>query len=849
MGNAGELVLDQLRASLDGSRYSLTAVYAAIILAFGGGALVTVSVALTWHKLQEVYAPRPLLASRLSVYHPAKVLEGTCRAFEPNLRDCLRCVWTSNEHQLLETQGLDAVVFLRALRMMRNIFIVLTILVFGVAAPVNVAYNLQAKYVSNLTKKDSLLLLTPTLLSANQFIPHVVLGWVTNAVVFCFLWHNFRRVLSMRRALFKDPQFLQAISSRTVIFTNMPKSLRSSEGATQVLRSANPREDPSAITIGFQDTARLSELVENHKTKVFRLEEETMSHPNSSKAQALLQEIRTLEYSIASHRLVMSSRGIEASQSAIRLNMYGFASYTTAKSAHATVLKGKDYSFDSGIHMRLAPPPEQLLWNNLNLTRAQQGTKQLLINSLYGLLLILWIIPSAFIGCFLANLNRLGSVWPEFSKAMQASPVGFAILQGILAPMVTTLVFAALPVIFRRFSHMQGKITRLDREQEVLRKLYAFFFLDNYFLFTIMGVIWDIVAQVLQQTQRAKASGQSLTFDEVWSSLRVAQRISTAVVNLSSFWVLYLLRSIFALFAGSAQPVTLLSRLGQYVKIKQKPTPREKAEDAMPQPFQYAVSFLSILFNATIALGFTSIQPLVIPIAMILFALAIPVKTYMIINMQITKYESHGMYWPLVNDMTLFATAIGNLILLCVVWTQGGFQVAVGAVPLVATVIIFKIIQYFLLERRFVFPESRADSIANELNVFADPQEDELLLSDYYEHPACHVPLERPLLTFEDALYYCASKQRLRNLPIALDDLSLASRVSPSDKISQKDSVNSWKTSPSYGQNEPVAGAVWRTNAPTHAPYSLEEPHPAYSGTQDPDEYEPQFEGRFTRKH
>lgn len=850
MVNAGELVLDQLRASLDGSRYSLTAVYAAIVLAFGGGAAVLVGVALAWPKLLEIYAPKPLLASRLSLHHPEKVLDNTFGPPEPNLQACLRRVWTCEEQHLLETEGLDAVVYLRALRMMRNMFFVLTILVFGVAAPVNISFNLQAKYVSNLSKKDALLLLTPTLLSEKQFIPHVVLGWVTNAVVFGFLWYNFRRVLSMRSALFRDPQFLWTLSNRTIVLTNIPKSLRSYEGAARVLLSVNPHEAPSAVSIGHQDTARLAELIENHKAKVLRFEEETMSHPNSSKAQTLLQDLRTLEYSIESNRVILASKSIGAVTPMARFNpfsCYGFASYKTLKSAHAIVVRGRDHNLDSGIHMRLAPPPEQLLWNNLNLTSAQRGTKQFVINVLYGALLIVWIVPSAFIGCFLANLNRLGSVWPAFDRAMQGSPVGFAVLQGILAPLITTMVFAALPVIFRKFSNMQGKITRLDREQEVLRKLYAFFFLDNYFLFTIMGVIWDVVAQVLQQTQGARASGQSLSFREVWNSLRVAQRISTATVNLSSFWVLYLLRSIFALFAGSAQPITLLSRLGQKLNFIQKPTPRARAENSMPQPFQYAVSYLSILFNGTIALGFTSIQPLVLPIAMILFALAIPVRKYMIIYMQITKYESNGLYWPLVNDMTLFATAVGNLILLCVVWTQGGFHVAVGATPLAGTVVVFKIIQYFTLERHFKYPKTRVDSVPNEVDFFADSHEDDPQLSNLYEHPACHASLERPLVTYEDALYHFARRQRIRNLPVALDNKSYVELYSQSDRKSRNDSVGSSRSDPFNEQNAPVSGAIWRTDASANASISVD-PDTAHRAVQDFDNYVPQFEGAFSRK-
>jgi len=808
--NEATLVLNQLRASLDGNRYSLSAVYAALALAFGGSAIVLIIVLILWQKLKEIYASRPNMHYELS---------RTSKGFDaldsekPKMSSCIRKTWNTTEADLQEDVGLDAAIYMRTLRMVFLIFVVLTVLLFGTAAPINIVYNLRTKYVTNLTKRDALMLLTPSLLTSSQMIPHVVLGWVANIVVFGILWFNHVRVLAMRTYKYSSPDFQANVTHRTAMIVDLPKSSRSSEGIKRVLSHANPRVPPYRVMMS-QNINHIHDLVEQYE-KLVLVYERKMTSRDKNEAFKIRGELDTLA------SIIQDKRSLEVGT----MNTYGFGVYTMVKDVFSAAKKKQE------IPVRVAPPPDQLIWSNMKLTPAERGTKQLIINALYGLLLVLWVVPSAFIGCFLSNLTRLGAVWPAFGAAIDTNPTGFAILQGILAPAVTTLVFAWLPSLFRRFSHLEGEVTRIDREKEVLRKLYSFFFIDNYFIFSFIGVVWDIVAQVLQQTESTQSQGGKLTFKEVWTTMRIADRLATAIVNISSFWVMYLLKGILELFLTFAQPIELLKRMMRFLNFMRKRTPREQAENIVPQPFQYAVNYLNVLFYATVALGFTTIQPLVLPAALLYFGLSIPLKKYELVNMKRTNYESNGLYWPLVVNLLLFALGFGNLMLLCVVWVQSGWKVAAGAIPLAPTVVIFKVVTSLRFNAPYVYPDTNESGlVVSTSDVKPEVVERDLLL---YQDPVYYGDLMQPLLSLNDAFKTAYAK--CNGTSGKYDDFTMphtfATQFDYDDESykylqgsARRESEGSLQSGDEYEYN---VGAVARY-INDNTPYTPVEPYPVY---------------------
>jgi len=100
-------------------------------------------------------------------------------------------VLRTKEHDLIPLIGLDATIFLRVLRMCRNIFLVLTLLGCGILIPVNYAKGVEktGDFVARVTPLN-------TFGSANWAM--VICAYLFNLVIAGFLWYNYKKVLGLR---------------------------------------------------------------------------------------------------------------------------------------------------------------------------------------------------------------------------------------------------------------------------------------------------------------------------------------------------------------------------------------------------------------------------------------------------------------------------------------------------------------------------------------------------------------------------------------------------------------------------------------------------------------------------
>jgi hypothetical protein len=60
---------------------------------------------------------------------------------------------------------------------------------------------------------------------------------------------------------------------------------------------------------------------------------------------------------------------------------------------------------------------------------------------------IAFVVPNILTSVFLSDFSHLGLVWPAFQTNLAAHPTGWAIAQGILAPLVQTLMYMGVPVV------------------------------------------------------------------------------------------------------------------------------------------------------------------------------------------------------------------------------------------------------------------------------------------------------------------------------------------------------------------------------------------------------------------
>lgn len=649
--------------------------------------LITVAFSLLRPHNSVVYAPKLKYADEK--HTPPRIGKGVLAWFKP--------VATLKEPELVEKIGLDGAVFLRFTKMCRNIFAVVTIIAIGVLVPTNIisSHRTKNKWSGSSWTTTS----TPQYVTRPAALwVHVVCAWAINIVVAFFLWQNYVAVTRLRRQYFESAEYLTALHSRTLLYTDIPPALRTDEG---ILRLTDKVEKDSALPRAAiaRNVKELPELIEEYEETVRDLEAvlaKYLKNPNNLPAHRPTirpskkyrknnggQKVDAIDY-LTDRVSELQTEILHVRESVDKRNPmpFGFASYERIEDAHTVAYAAKNKHPD-GTTIKLSPRPNDLIWKNLPLSKRERSWKRFINNFWISILTLVWIAPNALMAIFLSNLTNLANIWEGFNKEFKRHSTIWSIVQGIASPALTSLVYLILPIIFRRLSIHAGDFTKTSRERHVTTKLYSFFILNNLIVFSAFSAIWSFVSLVIYK----RDSGEG-----VWESIQSANfffQVMTGLCEVSPFWLTWLLQRNLGAAADLAQILNLT--WGWFNRKFLSPTPRQTIEWTAPPPMEYAVYYNYFLFYATVGLCFVSLQPLVIPVTAFYFAVDYWLKKYLLLYVLVTKTESGGQFWRIVFNRMVFAAILADIIIALVVKASGSWAMVAVSLALIPLMLGFKI--------------------------------------------------------------------------------------------------------------------------------------------------------------
>jgi hypothetical protein len=541
---------------------------------------------------------------------------------------------------------------------------------------------------------------------------------------------------------------------------DIPKNLRSDEGIARIIDNVAPNSSFSRTAVA-RDVKILPDLIKQHEKAVRKLEKVLAiylkdpnnlpaerpkcppskkdpsygTYPKGHKVDAieyLTQRIKVLELEIKDVRLRIDKRGSMP---------YGFSSYADIAEAHAIAYACRKKK-PHGTTIKLAPRPNDVIWDNMPLSSSTRKTRRLWNNFWIAVLTLLWIAPNAMIAIFLVNFANLGGVWPAFNETLKANAGIWSVIQGIASPALMSLIYLVLPILFRRLSIRAGDQTKTGRERHVVAKLYAFFVFNNLVVFSIFGALWTFTAAVIQQTSAGM---------DAWSAIlkeNIGETLLTSLCKVSPFWITWLLQRQLGAAVDLAQLWTLLSSF--FVRKFSSPTPRELIELTAPPPFDYASYYNYFLYYATVALCYGAVQPLVLPAAALYFCIDVGLKKYLLLYIFVTKTESGGMFWRILFNRFVFGTILSQLAAFMIVWVRGdGNHIHAYAVaPLPFLMIGFKIFCARSFDDKIHYYTTRysaQEHAESGMDVKEQSQRNDRLAARF-GHPALYKPLITPMV-------------------------------------------------------------------------------------------------------
>jgi hypothetical protein len=207
-----------------------------------------------------------------------------------------------------------------------------------------------------------------------------------------------------------------------------------------------------------------------------------------------------------------------------------------------------------------------------------------------------------------------------------------------------------------------GDTTKTSRDRHVLGRLYAFFVFNNLIVFSVFGAVWQFVAAIIA----AKQQNQDVL--KAIKSGNVANKILIALCNVAPFWASYLsFRTV-----SAALDLSQLANfaIGVFKRKFMSPTPRELIESSAPPPFDYASYYNYFLFYSTVAITFSTIQPIVLPVTALYFVLDASLKKYLVMYVFTTKTESGGRFWRVLFNRMLFAILLSDVVVALMVYAK-----------------------------------------------------------------------------------------------------------------------------------------------------------------------------------
>ena len=486
------------------------------------------------------------------------------------------------------------------------------------------------------------------------------------------------------------------------MINDIKKGHRSDQGLVEITDSLRTTPEVPRASVG-RNVKDIPDLIEEHEKEVIRLEAvlaKYLKNPSQLPAERPLclpskkdpeyldktQKVDAIDYLTARiQRLEAHIKEVRETVDKRDAMPFGFASYETIESAHSVAFAARN-KHPKGTNVRLAPKPKDVIWKNLLLDSKTRRWRRFINRLWITLLTALYFIPNALIAIFLSKLSNLALVWPTFATEYNGNPKIWAIVQGLLAPALTSLFYYALPIIFRRLSVNSGDLTKTSRERHVTAQLYTFFVFNNLIVFSLFSAAFGMISNIIKL-----ARDEHLPFMTIIKDIAFFDKTMITLCDVSPFWVTWLVQRNLGAAIDLSQVVNLA--WGSFSRKFLNPTPRQLINRTAPPPFDYASYYNYFLFYSTVALCFAPLQPITLVVVAVYFSFDSWMKKYLLMYVFCTKNESGGAFWRVLFNRMLVGIMVSNCIiaLLC---AARGFEfkyMLLGAmIPLPLGLLAFK---------------------------------------------------------------------------------------------------------------------------------------------------------------
>ncbi|KAL4281134.1 hypothetical protein GQ457_03G034890 [Hibiscus cannabinus] len=628
---------------------------------------INISICAVLFSLYSVLRKQP---SNASVYFTRRFISEPVRhddpfdiyRFVPSAGWLMRA-WKATDEELLEAGGVDAVVFMRIVVFSLRIFIIATVVCISLVLPVNY-YGRDMQHKSLRVEPYDVFTIGNVLEGSRMLWAHCFALYVISFSAFVLLYLEYKSITKMRLAHITGSH--PNPSHFTILVRGIPWSPDRSYS----------KSVESFFSTYYPNTYVAHQMVYRPST-VHKLKKD------AEKMYRMLRPIET-EY-VRGDKPCYLCGGTAHTFKVIRHGEDGFRSQTTIDELHPTQIEKEcpaAFVFFKNRYAavvaaqvlqssnpmlwvtQLAPEPHDVYWSNLSIPYKQVWVRK--ISSLLCALAFVFVfcLPVTFV----QGLTRpdVLTVWFPQVKELLKNPFINRVVTGYLPSVVLISLMYTVPPIMMLLSKIEGNVSRSERKRSACIKVLNFTIWNVFFVNVFSG---SFIEQV-----------------SVFSKLQeLPFQLAKQMPDQAAFFTTYVLSSGWASLA--CELIQLYNLVYNFIlkfilRSKEEPT-------NMALTFPHHTEIPRMLLFGLLGFTFAILAPLILPFLLIYFSLAFLVYRNQLLHVYVTRYESAGLFWPVVHNTTIFSLVLTQVIAVAVFALKLSPVVSGATIPLIVFSLLF----------------------------------------------------------------------------------------------------------------------------------------------------------------
>ncbi|KAL8706276.1 MAG: hypothetical protein Q9201_000652 [Fulgogasparrea decipioides] len=609
---------------------------------------------------------------------------------------------------VLNHQSLDGFLLLRYLKVASATCLVGCLITWPVLFPVNATGHGGQTQLNLLSFSN--------VVDKNRYYAHVFIAWIFLGFVFYMVARESIYYVNLRQAYLLSPLYANRMSSRTVLFTSVPKDyldepiLRRMFGKhvknlwiandCEEIESLVEERDKVAMKLEAAET-KLIKMANSNRLKSMKKGGQTdgavgnadeangesgsiaakwvpiKKRPTHRLKPIIGKKVDTINWCRSElERLIPKIDAIQATHRAgngkfIPSVFVEFFHQAEAQSAYQSL------AHHHALHMSprfIGVNPDEVIWKNLKINWASRVVRNILTTAFVTLLIVFWSIPVGFVG-ILSNIDSLIKLAPWLSWLNKIPDVIFGVVQGLLPSVLLAVLMALLPVILRLAAKLGGAPS-LSAVELRTQSFYFGFQVVQVFLITTL-------------TSAASASVTSI----LCKPGDAPNLLATNLPKASNFYISYFVLQGLTISSGAILGITgliLFRLLGRFLDT----TPRKMYKRwSTLSALGWGTVFPVYTLLTVIAITYSIIAPLVLGFATIGLYLVYLAYRYNLLFVVDSNVDTKGLVYPRALQQT---TTGAYLAIVCLIGLFG-IKTAPGPIVLMVVFLVFIILFHISL--------------------------------------------------------------------------------------------------------------------------------------------------------